>query len=707
MSFLLAVSGLAAVSAPSAQAWTASSGWAAVGSKWSRDALFISDQVTAIPDMASKTSVSSSDRVTITTSLPVAVDDNLAVGPSTSPDHSGELALYGWTAASREIHRYDAATTPGASEDGSLGNLPSPGWTGATWGGEINQKTGQLYITSEYTDYIECSATNNSTNGGTIDLAIYNLGATSATLASTTGGTSPKPKTTSVCVMEQQRNGNSVTRWLVASDMAIDAEGNFYILLVSNSTPYVYYLVRVEPPRNNDGSLASSGTWLYTPVVRLTFNLGQPGSDLWGMAFMNGSLFLGDDEGHIFKVNTLTGDGVNLGDSGPLVRDFAAAQLAPMVRGKLNIDVDGDGQISAAEESAPGLANQTVGIYRQSDNAKLGELKTDDNGEYFGLLPSASDDLYIRVIQPQYNGVNVHQVKGYYWKGDDSLVTTLGQSHNEVKPMCYSASADGVKLSATGDCLGAKRSGIDPTTTSSVGSDANFISSVEMNQDLEVAVADFGFSANGSWGDAAAATKSTGADSGPNFANNSVRGVQLGDELGSYADGVNDANSAAHDADDGVSVRLVHDVDVPLQGQILSQGRNYPIHITGSKTDGVSGDIKVSGWASPVNAASPAGTTISSTATPWLSATLGSDGTYTTPTSAAYQAPTSPAVGFAKGVMRFQASTTAQTAPDNSGRAYAPAQGAADANTKAWVAPGEVEDYQVVYASAQLRVAAK
>ncbi|MDR1513781.1 MAG: Ig-like domain-containing protein, partial [Propionibacteriaceae bacterium] len=707
--------------APSASAWTTVTvGWDAVGNTFDRNTLYTTYNLWAIPGIANKSSLTTADMHQVASGAPYSSLGTIAVGPRF--DDPDELAVYYW--------RYLRGAAEMSTKDGTSVALtiPTANWSlSNTYGGEMNQKTGQLYLSGDITDNVTCYRNNNNNNGSSLNVAIYDISPTgTVTLAKTLLNNGLVAKNETICRAEQRTvPGVSADQtWLAISDMAIDAEGNYYGVFkadaVGGTPSTVAWLVRVEPPETVNPT-TKAGTWLYTPVTRLPDIDANGTTTFYGMAFLDGDLYLGASNGNIIRVNTLTGaKTVLLGAAGNSTVDFGAAQAAPVVRGKLYIDADGDGLISPAEQAAPGVAGATVGVYTVA-GVRLGEVTTDQGGEYHALLPSATDDLYIRVQQPQIDvdgdlsttadgRVNATQVYGYNWTGTDPLVDHRGLGHNKVVAMCRTASNDNVELAESGPCFGAKRSGVDASTTNNVLADAMFFSKVTMDQDLEVAVADFAFTAAGSFGDAGPAgtavanrTRSTTGDLGPVHVNTNEARVTLGQVGGVYTDGVNDAASDAHASDDGVYLRLHNGSLASVQDQLLSVGRTYALeaHVRVAAGTAAVQNVDVSGWTSANNAANamiPSSATVLGFGQP-------NDQGVSTASLTVPTAP-SPTGGLSAKTLRVSASTRSGiTAPDNTTYQYAPQPGGSAANTQPWVSDGEIEDYRYHVATGQVRVA--
>ncbi|MDR1461317.1 MAG: hypothetical protein LBI78_06715, partial [Campylobacteraceae bacterium] len=402
----------------------------------------------------------------------------LAIGPI--GPNSPTLRLYRWgyawhgsgTTTATDYHRRMQYLDSGGTNTwknlsySAVTDLSSTktGWSG----GEVNQKTGEIYISGQYDDTIQ-----NDYRMGIIDVA--------------NGGTFKHSGR-----LQPKRPTDSLTGGVV-SDMAIDAEGNAYIMVGFGG----FWLLKVEVGNNNGG-------WKYSRVKYIsTLGGNNLANNQWGMAFLDGNLYTGDTEGRIYRTNillnqtTLVGDFTGLTSYG--TRDLAACQMAPVIRGKVFIDADGDGKISSTERNADGLANVGIGIY-DINKKYLGYVLTDESGEYSLLLPSSKTTFYVRMKQPQISEANVKQTWAsggrFEWRGN---IGTKG--NNTVTPECYnpfvihenttsSTPSGDYKNYYSTECYGARADGIDGTDVNNFAL-SNFYTQVVMTTDLAVVVADF------------------------------------------------------------------------------------------------------------------------------------------------------------------------------------------------------------------------
>ncbi|MDR1791419.1 MAG: Ig-like domain-containing protein [Propionibacteriaceae bacterium] len=759
IAFVLAVAGLVTVQGVNAPQAEAGVTWQTIGQlQWVNGTGVWDDQHVYKVDMASgsdgKIFVEQIDEAMIHTGVLKMVDhaslssyglSSLGVGPmpeslaagSTAPDAGYFWSWDGGIGAYCSGRNFPVKRVRNGATtfDLTCVERPKDAYNTEMTGGEVDQTTGRIYFQTYTRAQVDTHSYTNAKdpNGNEMMFMIWDP---------STGERIESGNVQPATWAERRRlksnaAGNANVESRVASDMALDANGNIY-MLVARAEANRAALVRVIPTRDEFGNITSGCygsdavistgaapcAWKYNVVTFITPKPGTgtswpSGADpnLYGSAFLNGKLYAAnwylltstgvDFHWHrtISVIDPLEGtmEAKNI-DSNWLqddrVRDFASAQTAAVIQGTVYNDVNGDGNVIGDS----GLGGVTIAVY-DANGKLMGTQLTDANGDYSFLVGSVSNsgvEYYVRVVQPKVNGANAIQTYASGGSSGDNGVL------NVTEPECINSNIF-INTPEGGKCFGRKNIPYTDPNLGTVGTtmslaDAAILSKVTMYTSRDVADANFGVSIAGSWGDARANTKSTAADSGAYHLNTEMSTVKLGSTLGKYSDGVNDDESNAHEADDGVTIHMSDGTEVPLQDQVLSQGRSYPLSVTASKTSTLSGDIKIRGWASPVNASTPTGTTIASNASLILSATLGADGKYTQPTTGtvpnvAFKAPSSPAVTMARGVIRVEASTSDISVPDNSSGAYG--------GTSAWVTNGEVEDYQVWYALAQVRVGLK
>jgi hypothetical protein len=588
--------------------------------------------------------------------------DTMAVGPAPlERGGDGLLHAYHWaygTAPSAGRSVLDIAA--GASVGNTI-TVPRPDSTaGQGWsGGEANQITGEIYFSGFEDTYLS----------GNYRLMKYDP----VDPAHPYVQSGPLvPNTPS-----DELSGQSAGR--VASDMAVDAEGNVYLLVGSGSTKW---LVRVVP--------GEAGDWRYSKVVQLTGAGGGASpftsNDVWGMAFYNGTLYaFGGSTGNLFAIDPVSGVARSLGDiPGTGYLDLATCQTAPVVRGVVYNDVDGDGAVSEAEGVVPGATIEMYG----TDGAKVGERTTDGAGQYSFILNAVNTEFTVRLVQPQVNGRNAGQT----WASADAVHA------NAVTAHCEAGGAPSAERTESGPCRGARLDGIDPTSGVAGNLNAAGIrTTVHMVTSSEVAVASFGVTTASSWGDAPDSFGTTAQRNGPSHLTGPVRArMWLGETPAPPNDAAPSAAATGHSTDDGVSVRIAMR-DVPLSGAVLASGNRYEL------TARVSGDPTAGSW---LRAWLAPQTAAGASATAWPDThafdaqVMGGDEfsfEWTVPEAL-------PAGPTAEVYARYRLSTK-QGVGATDAASTIPAPGSTQADTVAWVNDGEVEDYRAYVAPSVVRLA--
>jgi adhesin/invasin len=482
--------------------------------------------------------------------------------------------------------------------------------------------------------------------------------------------------------------------------MALDAEGSAY-LVVGGSTKY---LIRVTPGANNTA-------WLWDKVATINYNgaSGGGGTDFWGMAFVNGILYLssGDD---IWWIDTMSGVMTfGLDSPGNTIYDLAACQAAPVIRGTVFNDENGNGQQDADEAGVPG---QTVSIFDSTGTYK-GYRTTDGSGGYSFIVnrvgPTAK--FYVRLKHPRVGGVNAAQT---YASADSTP--------NPVVPLCATDTDDYVPMTESGVCLGARRDHVDtnatpsgsPTSANGVTGatgGAGIVTEVTMLVDTEVAVADFGVTSAGSHGDAPWKTVlSSGVDNGPSHVAAGVYGNDLW--LG-VSHGVNDPVAGPSTAgvvtdphgvtDDGVQVRMSDSSPwVPLSEVVLAINKSYGVRVQVSGV--LAAGARVQGWGGAlVNAVSPTASTIFGSAIVMDNGgAVSGDGFAYGQINTGTGNPSGAPPTWARFRVSLVGGLSATDVPP-----YPPTQSNVNANTVPWWVPGEVEDYRLYVASGTLALQAR
>jgi hypothetical protein len=292
--------------------------------------------------------------------------------------------------------------------------------------------------------------------------------------------------------------------------MAIDADGNAYLLVNAADSGYYdgsdsgYKLVKINPE-----------DWSYDSI-RLQHNIMINNAYAWGMAFLDGKLYVAtsDNPAVIHTVDPIKG---GIADSGTVlmqngreygygIDDMASCQTASAITGRVYLDANGDGKIDNNDkhngkyEFVPQI---TVEIYDSPTGNPLGSQTTNSFGEY-NFLVELQKTYYIRLKQPQIGAVNTQQT----WAsgGEFSWYSSSGigsNGANVVTPACYNNdpkiydtqekskwySGEETKQRYTQKCYGANANGIDSSYAGI--NNSNYYTTVVMKTDLSVAHADF------------------------------------------------------------------------------------------------------------------------------------------------------------------------------------------------------------------------
>ncbi|MDR0432888.1 MAG: Ig-like domain-containing protein [Bifidobacteriaceae bacterium] len=604
----------------------------------------------------------------------------LAIGPD--PSNANTMTGYFWAYGNINISKLPQ----GATVPVPLGDPPGLGsQMNQSGGGEVNQTTGQIYMSGLWDGTITSS-------GGSARVAIVEPTATSSTLVAVSGPLRPAGQS-----LQQLVPGTG--NWILSSDMAIDGEGSAYMLAAaSNTGPWA--LLKVVP--NLTGQ---PGDWLYSVVRLFPSGSGLTGNAnaWWGMAFINGMIYLYNSTNEeLFRVNALTGVIERMGTRVGLMRDLAACQIAPVLNGTVYIDIDGDGSTDGPSNV---LKNAAVEIYN-SAGARIGATTTNDLGQYSFLLNSANTDFYIAVRQPVIDGVNAAQT---YASSRTSGFT------NRVIPLCSTGpTGDYAANTSGGTCAGARYDQIDPSTTPAnvlaAAGGAAFVTRVEMRTPAEVATADFAFTAAASHGDAP--YKTLIANQGPSHIQGSVHGAKL------FLGSAHAANTAVagpvaptdqtdpHGAtDDGVEIDMGGGNWRTLKEAIGLIGKTYPIRVAVGGSQ-VTSTTQVQGWGGALVGSpptSPNATSIFTGSTISMNNSGSVSGGFAT---GSLTTGSGQLTGVAPTWARFRVTPkTALSATDIP--PYPPAAASTDANTESWWVPGEVEDYRMYVALGTLTLRAK
>lgn len=610
----------------------------------------------------------------------------IALGPLGEPN--GTISMFGWywgewTTPSTNKYRDPSYVSNNTGVLKYL-NLPADfpratrvGAAGNCWsGGEVNQMSGEIYFSG-------CEDANLNSAGG--QYMIYNP-VTNKFVKS--GRVQPASASDEVMA--------STGANYIGSDMAIDAEGNFYSLIYTRQSRY-WYLARIVPGTNPSG-----GDWKYNKVGTIGPVTGpsQASLELWGMAFLNGKLYTTFVD-QFYEFDPLSGKTKYKGNfhDNADVRDLATCQVAPIIRGKIYFDANGDGILTPEEKSANGIENITIQLYGGSGNL-LSEQTTGGSGEFSFIVPvehGTATTYYVRVKQPQLNGANIHQT----WANGGSYAYngTLGGT-NTVTPVCHNGINQFNNMIISGKysgqtyktydtfCNGARSDGIDGSTDGTIL--ANYYSKIEMTTDRAVAHSDFAFA------------PSDRSDSPASFKDVShivtTNGIFLG--KGVSVDNRSKLSPRANedDFDDGILVKEAENASEnfkDLQEYKFQNKKEYTFRVfANSTTDGQIGYLH--GWMSLKNSAN-------TTTNDYNDGLKIADGIQIVTNNSSYYdfnytIPDKAIVNNSNGnqsnaFFRFRYSRNNMSNLN----AASPDKGSALANTQPWVIDGEVEDYMATY----------
>jgi hypothetical protein len=619
--------------------------------------------------------------------------NTIGVGPD--PTNSNVITARHWSNTDATVRMKKVTYGSNAAPEATA----RPGASGGSndWaGGEVRQDTGEVYLTGHW------SADVQDNGDGDFKMAVYN-----PVNGQFKASSALAPRTNS----DALSGVGSTRQWRPFADMAIDAEGSAYIIVSRDSSDaHAKWLLRVKP--GTDGT-----TWLWDKVVQLSAYPGTTypttNSQWYGMAFINGILYASQGS-DLWAIDTMTGQmyRVATGISGGTIYDLAACQAAPVIRGTVFNDANGNGQQDAGEAGIPG---QVVSIYG-NDGRYIAVRYTDGSGGYSFIVnrvgtPSAR--FFVRLKHPKVGGVNAAQT---YASG-----STDG---NLVLPWCATATEDYARMTESGVCRGARRDHVDtnvtptgaPTAANGITGATNgagILTEVTMLVDTQVAVADFGVTTAGSHGDAPWKTNlTTDANKGPTHV---AAGVYADDLWLGAAHDVNDPEPGPSSAgvatdphgptDDGVEIRMSENSPwMPLSESILAINKTYSVR---AKVSGVlAAGAKVQGWGGAlVNSVAPTASSIVGPAiTMDNGGVVAGDGYAYGRMNTGTGNPTGAPPTWA----RFRVSETGGLSATDI-PPYPPTGGDSDTNSASnpWWVPGEVEDYRVYVASGTLALNAR
>ncbi|MDR1976567.1 MAG: hypothetical protein LBQ18_06195, partial [Campylobacteraceae bacterium] len=319
-------------------------------------------------------------------------------------------------------------------------------------GGEVNQMTGDIYMTSNWSDKIS--------DGNFYMMVIDPYTGATRHLAPTAADSS------------QPSLG------MVISDMIVDAEGNVFVVASAANNAQTMYLTRINMT-----------TGKYSVIKGITdTNTQKIGAGSGSLGFLNGYIYV-QSGGEYHKIDPVTGIATYLG-SGDSVEDFASCQVVPVITGKIYNDANGDGVISSAEKSANNMPGVTVELYDGSGKV-IGEQVTKDSGEFSFIIGDFTATYYVRVKNPKINGINAAQT--WALGGQFTFSGAISGGINTVTNYCTDFNSDDTSGSTSNrTCYGARKDGKDSLTSSLSG--ANYYSKIEMTTDKAVPHIEFAFS---------------------------------------------------------------------------------------------------------------------------------------------------------------------------------------------------------------------
>ena len=626
--------------------------------------------------------------------------------------------------------------------------------SGNSWGGEADQYTGNIYISTALGGAIDTTSPTSSSakdanSGTTVIFTVWNPQTGMYTVS---GSIQPGDWIQGMPTVPQERiavyqnvNGSGNASPEASADFVTDADGNIYIY-IGNSVPggnnnggWNAKIVRVEPARNAAGDIvqgSASNPWRYYVVSKVWKDPAYPTLDwndagsIWGNAFINGQMLLTatagpSNLGLASSVTPATGKSVgrtllvkidpltNLArpvwstsniDGWPTntTHDSASPQGAQVISGHLYNDVDGDGVLPTDASgiiTAPGIYNQSVGLY--DANGKLLAIhQTDTSGRYDFIVSGKEDTVYyVRPIQvqiPQSDGTMVNAAQTWALGSQEDGMNAAGATvTNTVGVQCYNATGGWVtqEVEIGAKCYGALNPASADPAVGAVGSTSDPATW------LTYAKAELHTTQQVPTADFAFTTYGSYGDStaGPIAANvpahintDPATSVWFGENPGAYSGAVTD-NS--HATDDGVTITSYDQVAIPLQGATLAATGRYTI--AASLSGGGTSDAHAAGWTSGAGS-----TTWNASPIAWQPTISGETATGTFQFQPNGAVSGTPIVQF-----RAQVSTATITQPSNTSGQYYSTEAATGGPN--WTTPGEIEDYTFTVADAVYRPAVK
>ena len=621
------------------------------------------------------------------------------------------------------------------------------------YGGEADQYTGNIYISSAYGLDAVVDGQNQSSravnSNGTMMYTVWNPETGMYTLS---GSVQPGDWSNGMASVPQERvalrqrndGAASFASIYASADFVMDADGNIYVYVASsnsigstNNNQWYAKIIRIEPARDSQGNIVQgtiSNPWRYYVVGNVAKDPAF-GSTTWGAvtstygnAFINGQMYVtasagvssngvpatgttgADGTTRILKIDPLTLQARPAWSTlnvAPLItatsHDSASPQGAQNISGRLYNDVDGDGVLPRDEEgtvTAPGLYNQTVALY-DSSYKLLSVHQTDTSGRYDFIVSGKEDSVYyLRPVQvqiPVTDGTAMINAAQTWALGsrETGMNATGTMVTNEVEVMCSNAPGGIVTDENDGagaPCYGALTSAsADPAVGAigSTGDPATWLTYAKADLHTAEQVPTADFGFTISGSYGDSAAGPATANIPVHINTDPATSVWFGGNPGNYT---NPVLTNTHSTDDGVVVTTYDGVTIPLQGTILAATGAYTI--TGNLSGQGKTSAQASGWVSGV------GTLAWNTNPAWLPLVSGetASGSFKFQQSGVVSG--SPEVQF-----RAQVSTVPITQPGNSSGQYYSADVATGGPN--WTTPGEIEDHTFRIADAVYRPAVK
>ncbi|MHC5226393.1 invasin domain 3-containing protein, partial [Ignatzschineria sp. LJL83] len=462
----------------------------------------------------------------------------IALGPAGSAD--GKMTMFSW--------RWNRSDPTVAVQEGDTQVYklnPDPP-TGSGWsGGEVNQLTGEIIF----------SAYEGRDNDYRREILMRYNPVTGAYVANTSAIPAATP-------------ADAVSLRL-ASDMALDANGNAY-LLAGRGTDKV--LLRYDISDSN------SANWRYTKVLDFPRGAADFTGSIWGMAFLDGKLYasVNSSTHTLYEINLLKQQTREVGNLRNDTRDLASCQVAPVIEGTLYQDAQGLGNITPS--SAAPLVGQHIEIWKEEGGIPVYQstVLTNGIGGFSFLLDSTNATYYIRSYAPKIGDKFAAQT----W------VSSSAAGGNSVTNYCYNPATKMMDPTPNGSCASRPTDGA--AGASSNMSQWSSFTKVTIATDKDVPKIEMAFSAASNYADAPASYNngSVGPShvslgvSGNTVTNHQLNSVHLGKTV-STAQGNMPSDSADNiPTHDGVEVAIAGSTNFrSLQDFVFVTGEMYDIRI--------------------------------------------------------------------------------------------------------------------------------